>query len=112
MNDIEADLLIANAKIKQLEQELAEKTNEVESMRSNWYKCSKNYQQKCRDIAELEIKLAEIQRRERAAVEFIRSAREDSDGDWGDLVFMIDEWLQENERGPQEAWKGDSRGAE
>lgn len=32
-----------------------------------------------------------------AAVEFIASLREDSDGDWGDLVFMIDEWQKENQ---------------
>ena len=31
---------------------------EIDGMRSNWYKCADNYQQKCRDIAELESKLA------------------------------------------------------
>ena len=30
---------------------------EVDGMRSNWYKCAENYQQKCRDIAELEVEL-------------------------------------------------------
>lgn len=67
MNDLEADLLIANAKIKQLEQQLAASQRETQ-----------------------------------AAAEFITSLREDSDGDWGDLVFMIDEWLKENRRGPHD----------
>ncbi|MPM00572.1 hypothetical protein SDC9_46799 [bioreactor metagenome] len=30
---------------------------EVEGMRSNWYKCASNYQQKCKDVAELESKI-------------------------------------------------------
>lgn len=113
MNDLEADLMIANAKIKQLEQELAEKTNEVESMRSNWYKCSKNYQQKCRDIAELEIKLAEIQRRERAAVEDIEkmmricekgSCHFCADGDCTNSPMCTPKW-----RGPREDGKGEAK---
>ncbi|WP_312281576.1 hypothetical protein [Oscillibacter sp.] len=52
-----------------LEAELLQKTNEADGMRSNWYKSAESYQQKCRDMAELEAQLAASRHRERAAVE-------------------------------------------
>jgi hypothetical protein len=56
--------------IESLQMQLIQKTEEAESIRSNWYECGKNYQQKCRDIADLEgvaQQLAESKRRAQTA---------------------------------------------
>lgn len=109
-----ADLIESlQARITELEDHLAQKTNEADGMRSNWSKCAENYQQKCRDIAELENQLAESQRRERAAVEDIEkmmricekgSCHFCANGDCTESPYCNPKW-----RGPQEAGKGETK---
>jgi hypothetical protein len=41
-------------------------------------------------------KLNESQRKERVAVAFIHELRSDDSGDWGDVMFMIDEWIEQH----------------
>ena len=45
-------------------------------------------------IESLQAQLAESQRRERAAAEFIHELRCDDSGDWGDIMFKIDKWRE------------------
>ena len=72
MNDLEADLLMANAKIKQLEEQLAaERAKYAELQRYN-VDCTKQCGMLQMDKVNLQTLLTESQRRERAAVEDLK----------------------------------------
>lgn len=112
MNDIEADLLIANAKIKQLEEQLADYHHTSELVNG---KMAEN--QRLRRINEnLQEQLAASQHRERAAVEDMKIIVETASecnvckhrvGVSGCPIRYKEckfEW-----RGPQEAGKGEAK---
>ena len=118
MNDLEADLLIANAKIEQLEEQLAaERAKYAELQRYN-VDCTKQCGILQMDKVNLQTLLAESQRRERAAVEDLKrfsaccQCNANIDGSCCDMFdgtaenkYFCSNWQW---RGPQEAEKGES----
>ena len=78
----------------------------IESLQAKHKQAALNYQQKCRDVVELEAQLAESQRREKADAELIRKIYFATDEDLCDccrkIVRMIEAWWNDDEKGEAE----------
>ena len=76
----------------------------IESLQAQHKQAALNYQQKCRDVVELEAQLSASQRRADAAVEMLQTIDWVGSGAKGKIEDAIGALL--DERGPQEAGEG------